>query len=633
MEITSLDLSVVLQEFRQLEEGFVQQVYQRENELTLEIYVPGDEKKRLIIGPSYVFISKYKRDNPERPPGFCMELRKHLGKIDSIEQRGFDRILEIESGDKKLVAELFGKGNVILLDSGKVIGAVRQEEYADRAVVVGEDYRPPEPANDPREGNYFELMENGEIVRKIASDLSLGGTYAEEVCERAGINKDTKIEELEKGERERIENALEDLLEFTSNPEPALYLEDGMPSRAAPFPLETYSGYEKEGFDSFSEALDEYFYRHETKQKERQKQEAYDERREGLERQKQQQEMKIEGLKKSSQENREKAEAIYENYQILEEIKKGIEDGIEEHGWDETKERIRESDNEKTERINSFNEREGFVTVDVDGLNIRVEPFEDLEATSSRYYDRAKNSEEKIESAQKALQKTEEKLSELEKESVDLEETMEDKTEKRGKKWFEKYRWFYSSEGFLVCIGRDAQTNEMLAKKHMEENDLYFHADFDGAPTVVVKDGQNSGEETRQEAAKAAVTFSKTWKAGIGADSAYYVDPEQVTKDAEPGEYLTKGAFVIRGDRNYIRNVSVDAAIGPYEIEEETYVPMCGPEAAIDENCPLHIKLKPGRSKKSEIGKKIQERFREEGYRVDLDYIIRALPPGKSDIE
>jgi len=80
MEITSLDLSILENEFKKLEDGHVQKVYQRKEELTVEIYVPGEDKKRLILGPNKAFVSKYKRDNPTKPPGFCMELRNTLGK-------------------------------------------------------------------------------------------------------------------------------------------------------------------------------------------------------------------------------------------------------------------------------------------------------------------------------------------------------------------------------------------------------------------------------------------------------------------------------------------------------------------------------------------------------------------------
>ncbi|QKQ98611.1 DUF814 domain-containing protein [Candidatus Nanohaloarchaea archaeon] len=630
MELTSLDLSILMKELKQLEKGFVQKVYQRGEELTIEVYVPGDEKKRLVIGTDRCFISKYKRDNPERPPGFCMELRKHLGRIDSIEQSGFDRILEIDAGDKKFIAEMFGKGNFILLDEGKIIGALREQEWADRSIRVGEEYEYPEPTEDPREvDDYFSLMdEESEIVRDIASKLSFGGTYAEELCHRAEIEKDTVIEELSEDERDRVREEIDKILEQEDEIRPVLYI-DELPERAAPFPLEKYEDLEREEMETFSEALDEYYYRRTRQKKEKEKKEAFQEKLQGLEAQKEQQERKLQGLQKSSEQNREKAEIIYENYQLLQKIKDSLEESIEEHGWKETQEKLKEAETELSEHVNSLNEREEFFSVSVDGYSIKLEPDESLEAIASSYYDKAKDSESKMESVEKALEKTQEKIDELSEEEFDYEEELEDKSQKRSKKWFEKYRWFYSSEDYLVIAGRDAQTNEMLVNKHMENDDLYFHADFDGAPSVVVKEGQDCGEATREEAAKAAVTFSKTWKAGIGADDVYYVDPEQVTENPESGEYLQKGAFVIRGEREYMRNISVEASVGAYQIEDSR-VPMCGPESAISEHCDEYITLQPGHTKKSEIAKKIQSGLNKD---LDLDYIIRSLPPGKSEIK
>ncbi len=629
MELTSLDLSILIDEFKVIEEGHVQKVYQRGQEFTLEVYVAGEGKKRLILGPDRAFLSKYKRDNPTRPPGFCMELRKHLGKIDSVEQRGFDRILEIKSGEHTLICELFGKGNFILLDGEKIIGALRQEEWADRTIRTGEDYVYPEPTTDPRDTeDYFQLIDEGEIVREIASKLSFGGTYAEETLARANIEKDREVESLTDRERQEIQGQIEKML----NPEisPKLYLEDGMPVRSAPFTLEKYADHSERDMEDFSTAIDEYYYIRKKTEQKRKRREAYEDKLGALQRKKEQQEHKIEGLKTSAEEKRSKAEKIYENYRTLSQLKEKLEASIEAEGWDSTREKLDEADTEASKLVQGLNEQEEFFSADVDG-GLKVYLFQNLEATASQYYDKAKESESKIESARKALSETEEELQALEEETVEVEEVMEDKSEKRSKKWFEKYRWFRSSEDFLVLIGRDAQTNDMLVKKHMESNDLYFHADFDGAPSVVVKDGQEAGEKTRKEAAKAAVTFSKTWKAGIGADTVYHVEPEQVTQNPESGEYLEKGAFVIRGDRNYMRNISVEAWIGPYSIEEDVHVPMAGPEDAVKEHCSDAVELRPGHTKKSDIAKKIQKRFND--YDLDLDYIIRAMPPGKSSLE
>ncbi|MFB6116098.1 MAG: ribosome rescue protein RqcH [Candidatus Nanosalina sp.] len=630
MELTSLDLSILEEEFSQLEDGHVQKVYQRGEELTVEIYVPGEGKERLLIGTDRVFMTKYKRDNPTRPPGFCMELRKHLGHVDSIEQRGFDRILEIVSGDTKLVCEMFGKGNFILVKDGDIIGALREEKWADREIRVGLEYEYPEATTDPRDlDDFFQVIEEGEIVREIASKLSFGGTYAEEALKRANIDKQTDVNDLNKEKKEIISREIQKMLDSAENPEPVLYMDGEEPVRSSPFPLEKYADNESIEFEKFSEAIDEYYYRRKALEEKREKEEAYQEKKEGIERQKEQQERKIQGLKKSAEQNREKAEKIYENYRLLERIKRQVENSLDEDGWEKTQKKLNESESEDAERVAALNKQDEFISVDTGEENLKIYLFQDLEATASQYYDKAKESEKKIESAEEALEKTRKELEELEKEEIDTEEVLEDKTEKRKKQWFEKYRWFYSSEDYLVLCGRDAQTNDMLVKKHMDSNDLYFHADFDGAPSVVVKDGKEAGDSTKLEAAKAAVTFSKTWKAGIGADTAYYVNPEQVTQNPESGEYLEKGAFVVRGDRDYMRNTSVEAWIGPYEIEEDKYVPMVGPEEAVKKHCKESLELVPGHEKKSDIAKTIQSRFEAS---LDLDYIIRSLPPGKSKI-
>ncbi len=232
------------------------------------------------------------------------------------------------------------------------------------------------------------------------------------------------------------------------------------------------------------------------------------------------------------------------------------------------------------------------------------------------------------------MKETREELEELDLEDIEIETGMRDKSRKRDKKWFEKYRWFYSSDGYLVLLGRDAQTNELLVKKHMQGGDKYLHADFDGAPSVVVKKGQEAPDSTLEEAAKAAVSFTKTWKAGIGAADVYMVDPDQVTKNPESGEYLEKGSFVIRGEREYFRNISVDVSVGSYEIEDDLFVPFSGPEEAVDSSSELTVRLKPGNRKKSDLAKELQAKFRDEvDQSLDLDYLVRVLPPGKSEVE
>ena len=75
--------------------------------------------------------------NPERPPAFCMLLRKHLegGRITAIEQDNLDRTLNftvdvLGAGDgvasKNLIVELTGRNsNIILAQDGIIIDCLK----------------------------------------------------------------------------------------------------------------------------------------------------------------------------------------------------------------------------------------------------------------------------------------------------------------------------------------------------------------------------------------------------------------------------------------------------------------------------------------------------------------------------
>ncbi|MDY6774254.1 MAG: fibronectin-binding domain-containing protein, partial [Candidatus Nanohaloarchaea archaeon] len=127
--------------------------------------------------------------------------------------------------------------------------------------------------------------------------------------------------------------------------------------------------------------------------------------------------------------------------------------------------------------------------------------------------------------------------------------------------------------------------------------------------------------------------YAKSWEAGVGSDDAYWVEPEQVTQEPESGEYLPKGSFVIRGERNYMRNLEVSAAVGAYERGNST-VPMGGPESAVAEQCDHYVVLRQGREKPSDIAKEVKDHLDEvTGSSLDLDAVVRALPPGKAEVD
>src|SRR3989338_7331248 len=130
-----------------------------------------------------------------------------------------------------------------------------------------------------------------------------------------------------------------------------------------------------------------------------------------------------------------------------------------------------------------------------------------VEENASEYFEKAKKMRKKIEGAKNALARYKEKLETLEKKKAKEKEQFDSIVTGAAKKeWYEKFRWFFSSEGYLVIGGRDATTNEILIKKHTVDNDVVFHTDMAGSPFFIIKtEGKQPGEQTIREVANATV--------------------------------------------------------------------------------------------------------------------------------
>src|SRR3989338_8730452 len=187
-----------------------------------------------------------------------------------------------------------------------------------------------------------------------------------------------------------------------------------------------------------------------------------------------------------------------------------------------------------------------------------------IEENASVYFEKAKRIKKKIEGAEAALNESVKKLQELElkKEKIIRKESKEREFKDRKKEWYEKFRWFVSSEGFLAVGGRDATSNEIVIKKHTEANDLVFHTDMAGSPFFVVKsEGKKIGEKTKEEVADATCTFSRAWKLGLQTNSFFYANPDQISKKTNSGEYMGKGAFMVYGKTTHVNN-KLNLAVG-----------------------------------------------------------------------
>jgi predicted ribosome quality control (RQC) complex YloA/Tae2 family protein len=259
-------------------------------------------------------------------------------------------------------------------------------------------------------------------------------------------------------------------------------------------------------------------------------------------------------------------------------------------------------------------------------MKITLELSKSIEDNADKYYEKAKKAKKKLSGVKKALEKTKECISRLEskKEKLESQPKKEDVI-KRKKHWYEKFRWFISSEGFLCIGGRDATTNDILIKKHAEKGDLVFHTQILGSPFFIVKsEGKKIGKATKDEAAQACASFSRAWQHGTATTDVYHIGPDQVRHELG----LPKGTFMIYGKRTYHKPI-LELAIG---LTKENIV-MCGPRTAVEKHCDFFATVKQGDKKKSDVAKQLRIFLKDKaGVEVDVTEVIATLPPGECKI-
>jgi predicted ribosome quality control (RQC) complex YloA/Tae2 family protein len=650
--MSSIDVSAAVSELKSLIGARVDKVYQHTyDEIRLQLYTRASGRSDLIIEAGKRFhLTNYPRISPKTPSSFAMLLRKHIssGKITEVKQHNFDRVIEIaiERGEKKnyLVIELFSKGNIILLDENrKIILPLHSLSFQNREVKQGREYEYPPSKLNPielRKSDLEELLKQSErdLVRTLATQLNLGGLYAEEICLRANLNKAKLAKTIEGNELEKLLNAIQEIFTPLLKGEfkPHIVIKEGMEIDVLPLELLQYSEYEKKYHPTFNAALDEYFTKLVLKKMEADVEKASGEKLLILRRMLNQQQEAINKLLEEEKQYIEKGELIYSNYKAIESLLAKIKEAKKKKiSWEEIKRGFKQ--------IKCINEATGEVIVELEDREIELNINYSLPQNAAKYYEQAKKIKEKREGAESALAETKKKIAEEEKRQskVTLEPLLAPRRRiKKKKHWYDEFRWFISSDGYLIVGGRDAETNEELVKKYMQNEDLFFHAQAHGAPAVIVKtEGREVPESTLREAAQFSVSYSNVWKAKQFTGDCYWVKPEQVTKRPESGEYITKGAFVIRGERNYFYDIPLGIAIG-VEIDEETRV-IAGPVSAVKAKSKYYVELLPGDMDQNEAAKKIAIALLEIASKEDEHIvkaianpseIIRFLPPGEIDI-
>ena len=614
-------------------------------------------------------------DAPDRPPEFAKMLRSHLAgaELTDVSQVGFDRIVELAfsrpDGDRRLVAELFGDGNIALVDAaGDVVQPLRTVRVTARSVAPGEPYAAPEQRVDPfqTEAAVFTATmrdSDADIVRTLATQLNLGGRYAEELCARAGVEGSIAVEAASDETLEAVWGALQTLRSAIAAGEfsPVIYREDDRVVDVAPLALESVpAGVEQEPVDDVLEAFERYFAAYEPP--EAAEPDAADTRAEEVARTEriiEQQEAAIDAFAEEADRERARAEALYREYGLVDEIITAIGDArAADHSWAAIETQLAEADDlgPAGAAIVGVDGASGEVTVAIGDLEIPVDVSMGVERNADRRYRAAKAIEEKRAGAMEALAATQRELAELQTAAAPAPAPTDVATEgpvterthvpvRATDAWYDAYRWFETTDGYLVIGGRNATQNEEIVKKYLDPTDRFFHTDAPGGPVVILKASRPSEPATEVEfddatlaqVATFTLSCSSVWKAGVFAGDVYMVGAEQVSKTPESGEYIEKGSFVIRGDRRYFRGVATEAAVG-IQTDPVTQV-IGGPPVAVETRASVSARLQPGQYAADDVAKLLYRRFKDafvdERFIREIaspDQIVHHVPPGTSDI-
>jgi predicted ribosome quality control (RQC) complex YloA/Tae2 family protein len=587
---TSLDTLAIAREVRALERARVDKVFDLPGAgWVLALRAPGDGRRELLLSPG-----KYAA---LLPPGalahsdelspLARELRRLLtgAMLRGAEAPGGERYLELTLGrgddpDPTLVAlEMFGTGNLIVAHSGKIVAVAQSRRFAHRTVRIGVEYTRPPVRLDAwsvgRAALEAELARSrNDLASTLAARLSFGGPVAEELIVRAGLDGAEAGAARPEVASERLAVVIGELLrEVGDRPRGYVYLRDDTVVDATPYRSRRWAGEEgvrEEERPTFSQAAHEYFRSLEVLAPPKEVAEA-ERKRSGLLHLREQQAAAVGSLAESIRTERAAADAIFAHYPEAEAALRTAQ----------------------TERPGDRS-----VRLALDGHEVELRADRSPRESAQAIYEEVKRLQSKLAGATTALAETERKLAEpsaAAPPSTPSGSTVE--TPRRKVHWFERFRWFISSEGAIVIAGRDASSNDLVVRRNMKDGDVYVHADLHGAASVIVKHPAPGAppltDTTLREAGQWAIAYSKAWRAGLASASAFWVTPDQVSKSGASGEFVAKGAWAIHGTKHPMDDLPTELALGTIDYAGELLW-TSAPPSAVAARGTVRVVLVPG---------------------------------------
>ena len=547
-------------------------------------------------------------------------------KLTKIQQIGAERIvyLTFSGFDKEyvLVGEFFGDGNIILCNKEmKILALLHSIDVRHRKLGVGLQHTPP-PQNSLDVFNFYQkdlegiLSSDIQVSKWIGRTLGLPTKYVEYICKLAEVDSKVTGNNLTNNDVKKIFDAIKKTVEnvVKGNHEPVIVRDD----KVDVYPLKfDHRNEEYTSVQSFMMGLDIVFTETLVNVGKSTKTNVASEKITELEN-------KLTEQTKAVSLVNEKSFAITKiANSLLDLVSKGI---------------FSISDPKLQKTLKDQNciiiKEKGNTCFLIHDSKIKIDTNSSLHALASVLFNEAKRQKAAIVSIERLQKKTEKDLEKLRKQ-VEVSKDSISITEIKKKNWYERYRWFNTSDDTLAIGGRDSSSNMAIIRKHLENSDRVFHADIFGSPFFILKAGKETTDSSLNEVAHATVCFSRAWREAMYGLKAFWVNPEQVKKGAPSGQFLSKGSFVIEGQRNYVRVATLKLGVGLLK-QDDRYIVVCGPPTCIKKNCVCYSMIEPGGLEMTDAAKKIKIEFvnmkGDAVKSISVDDFVRVLPAGESHV-
>ena len=556
MPLDALCLSGVVHELQNALSGAkIDKIYQPgRDEVVLALRAPaGNVKLLLSANPSHprAHLTQISRENPDKPPMFCMLLRKHLSGARLLEllQPPMERVVDLrlealdELGDRverRLVLEAMGRhSNLILLDGeGRIMDCLRRVDSdmsARRQVLPGLFYRLP-PAQEKLDPSSLDraALESALAAAPEESQAdkwlldTFGGLsplICRELAFRAGGATDARLHQMGEGGRSRLLDELEGLLRSVQENSftPVMLEKEGHPSDFTFQPISQYGpAVSCVPFPSFSALLDRFYEQRENQERVRQR---------------------GQDLIRSVTNARDRAAR-----------KIGLQE--QELAATRDRERLRQFGDIITSNLPAMEKGMSRLTAadfydpECPQIHIPLDPLLTPQQNAAKYYkeyNKAKTAEvvlgEQIEKGRRELEYLDSVLEAivLAEGERDLAEIRQELTDtgylRRGAKAAKRMKVaakpmeFRSTAGLRISVGKNNTQNDLLTAKQAGKGDLWLHTQkIHGSHVILWTEGRTPDAGSIEEAAKLAAWFSQAR------------DGKKVPVDYTPVKYVKKPA-------------------------------------------------------------------------------------------